>query len=57
VFAGRQLLESLLFVTDARNPITVVAVATLLVSLVAIACYLPARRASRIDPSIVLRGE
>jgi predicted permease len=56
-FAGRQLLESLLFVTDARNPITVVAVATLLVSLVAIACYLPARRASRIDPSMVLRGE
>jgi predicted permease len=55
--ASRQLLESLLFVTDARNPITVIGVATLLVSLVAIACYLPARRASRIDPSIVLRGE
>jgi predicted permease len=55
--ASRPLLESLLFVTDARNPITVVAVATLLVSLVAIACYLPARRASRIDPSIVLRGD
>jgi putative ABC transport system permease protein len=56
-WAGRRLLESLLFVTDARNPLTVVGVAALLASLVLIACYLPARRASRIDPSIVLRGE
>jgi predicted permease len=55
--AGRQLLESLLFVTDARNPLTVVGVGGLLASLVLLACYLPARRASRIDPSIVLRGE
>jgi putative ABC transport system permease protein len=55
--AGRRVLASLLFVTDARNPMTVVGVAALLGSLVLLACYLPARRASRIDPSIVLRGE
>jgi putative ABC transport system permease protein len=55
--AGRPLVESLLFVTDARSPMTVVGVAALLISLVLLACYLPARRASRFDPSIVLRGE
>ncbi len=55
--AGGRVLESLLFVADARNPTVVVGVAALLASLVLIACYLPARRASRIDPSIALRGE
>ncbi len=55
--AGGRVLESLLFVTDARNPMVVAGVAALLASLVLIACYLPARRASRIDPSIALRGE
>jgi predicted permease len=49
------LLGRLLFDVSAFDPITMAGVAVLLTSVAACACYLPARRAARLEPSSVLR--
>ena len=54
--AGR-LMRSLLFGVGANDLVTFVAVPSLLVLIAFVASYIPARRASRIDPSISLRCE
>jgi predicted permease len=51
-----RLIASLLFGTEATDPVTFVAMAALLLVVALLAGYLPARRASRIDPLIALRG-
>lgn len=50
-------LESLLFEVKPSDPLTFVAVAVLLLAVAGVACYLPARRAARIDPLLALRAE
>ena len=50
-------LESLLFGVPPSDPATLVAVAGVLLATASIACYLPARRASHIDPLGALRAE
>ena len=52
-----RLLRSLLFEVDAIDPTIYLAVALLLAAAALLACWLPARRASRIDPMIILRAE
>jgi len=52
-----QLLRRFLVNTPARDPLTLVAVALLLIVVALIACLLPARRAARIDPVLALRYE
>jgi putative ABC transport system permease protein len=55
--ASTRLLQSLLFETDARNPgMIIVAVLVTLAACVA-ACYVPVRRATRIDPCLLLQAE
>lgn len=54
--AGR-LIQSFLFDTDAHDPTAILVVVALLLGVAAIACWAPARRASRIDPAIALRNE
>ena len=52
-----RLLDSLLFQTGAREPAVFMLVAVLQLGLVLAACYMPASRASRVDPATVLRTE
>jgi putative ABC transport system permease protein len=52
-----RLLQSQLFGVEPVDPVAYSAVAVLLLFVAFIACYLPARRAARVDPVIALRTE
>jgi predicted permease len=52
-----RLMKTLLFSVSATDPITFVAVSILLLVVAVAACYIPARRAMRVDPMVALRHE
>jgi len=52
-----RLLQSMLYGIGASDPLTLAGVAALLLAVVLAACFLPARRATRIDPLVALRYE
>jgi putative ABC transport system permease protein len=53
--AATRLIRSLLYGVSASDPVTFVSVASLLICVVLLACFVPAWRAMRVDPIIALR--
>jgi len=52
-----RVMASLLFGISPTDPVVYVAISALLLAVSIAACYLPARRATRVDPVVALRNE
>jgi predicted permease len=54
---GSRAVESMLFVVSSRDAVTFILVPAILTLVAVLACWIPARRATRIDPMVALRDE
>ncbi len=56
-FALTRFMSALLYDLSARDPYTFAAISLLLIAIALLACYIPARRATRVEPTVALRYE
>jgi ABC-type lipoprotein release transport system permease subunit len=56
-FALTRLMRSLLFDVSPADPLAYAVASACLMAAAALACYLPARRATKVDPAVTLRAE